>query len=347
MAVSRSARSLMRKAVSATVSRERFSTGGSLVVAFAVGIIIIRCVSYPSLILVQYPNTSAFLYFATCTSSIAAAWATTMMFSMNRIQARSSASFCFHGMVSSKRIQRIWSLQIVVLRVGTIALLGYVLVLVIAEVARRPGHPWLLLTMITATLATAIVTVVAFGYLTRTIRNETVGLSDTAALVVAVIAIAGPEFRVVDGAIVPLFFGIQVGHDSFVPFAPLVAPLAIPLHVAARRVPILEPKLLSGLVSRFPLSSVYLRRRSTGHWLVFVLLSGILSLLLRPLVVATLLATVGTTGWIAQTGKYVSIMRSDWIRNGRLTLIGREIGYVAALSFVLYFLVAFVISALV
>lgn len=347
MAVSRSVRSLMRKAVSATVSRERFSTGGSLVVAFAVGIIVIRCVSYPSLILVQYPHTNAFLYFATCASSIAAAWATTMMFSMNRIQARSSASFCFHGMVSSKRIQRIWSLQIVVLRVGTIALLGYVVVLLIAEAARPLGHPWLLLTRIAATGATAIVTVVAFGYLTRSLRDETLGLSDTAALVVAAIAMAGPEFRIVDGTIVPVFFGIQVGHDFLVPFAPLVAPLAIPLHVAARQVPIPEPKLLSGLISKFPLSSVYLRRRSTGHWLVFVLLSGTLSFLLRPFMVATLLATVGTTGWIAQAGKYVNFMRSDWIRNGRLTLIGREIGYVAALSFVLYFLVAFVISALV
>lgn len=347
MAVIRSARGLMRKAVSATVSRERFSTGGSLIVAFAVGIIVIRCVSYPALVLVQYRHSNAALYFATCASSIAAAWAASMMFSMNRIRARSSASLFFHGMVSSTRVQRIWSLQLVVLRAGSIGLLGYIVVLLIAEAIRPQGHPWILLSMVAATIVTAIATVGVFGYVTRTIREETFGLSDTAALVVAVIAVAGPEFRIVDGTIVPLFFGIQISHDSLIPFTPLVAPFAIPLHIAARRVPIPEPKLLGSFLSRFPLVSVYLRRRSLGHWLAFMLVSGILSLLLRPLVIATLLATVGTSGWIAQSLKYVGIMRSDWIRNGRLTVIGREIGYVAVFSFMLYFLVAFIISALI
>lgn len=347
MAVTRSARSLMRKAVSATVSRERFSTGGSLIVAFAVGIIAIRCVSYPALVLVQYRHSNAFLYFATCASSIAAAWATTMMFSINRIRARSSASLFFHGMVSSTRVQRIWSLQIVVLRGGSIGLLGYIIVLLITEAIRPQGQPWFLLSMIAATIVTAIVTVGVFGHVTRAIRDETLGLSDTAALVVAVMALGGPEFRVVDGTVVPLLFGIQIGHNWLVPFTPLVAPLAIPLHVAVRRVPIPEPKLLGSFLSMFPLTSVYLRRRPLGHWLAFMLVSGILSLLLRPVVVATLLATAGTTGWIAQSLRYVRIMRLDWTRNGRLTMISREIGYVAVLSFTLYFLVAFVVSALI
>lgn len=346
MALTRSARSLMRKAVSATVSRERFSTGGSLIVAFALGIIAIRCVSYPALVLVQYRHSNAFLYFATCASSIAAAWATTMMFSLSLIRARSSASLFFHGMISSARVQRIWSLQIVVIRGGSIGFLGYIIVLLIAEAIRPRGQPSLLLSLIVATLVTAIVMLGAFGYATRTIRDETRGLSDTAALVVGVIAVAGPELGIEDGTIIPLFFGMQLGHGVGVVFVPLVAPLAIALHVAAGRVPIPESKLLSSFLSRYPMTSVYLRRRPLGHWLAFMLVSGILSLLLRPLVVATLLATAGTTGWIAQSLRYVRIMKSDWTRNGRLPMLSREIGYVAVMSFTLYFLVALVVSTL-
>ena len=347
MAVSRTSRRLMRKAVSATLSRERFSTGGSLVVAVAGAIIAIRCISYPALILAQYPDTSAVLYFATCASSIAAAWAATLAFSLDRLRARTSVQLFFQGSVSSRRIQRIWSLQVAVLRFGTIGFLGYVPALLIAEATRTPGFPWSLLSMTAGAFVAAVGTLWAFDRLTRHTRTETSGLSDTVALVVVVLALAGPEFRIVDGTVVPLVFGAPIANGALGPVTPVVAALALPIHVLAARVPIPRPGSLSGLRSRFPLLSVYLRRRSLGHWLVFAILSAALSPLLRPLAVAALLSIVGTTGWITQSRRYLTSMRSYCIRNGRLTAIGREITNVAALSFALYFTVAIVVSALV
>lgn len=342
MVLRREARRLISKAVVATVSRQRFPAGLSFVLAVFVGITMIRSVSYTAIVLLEHPENNAVFFLAATLNCVVATWTVLMTFSLVHGVAGGTSMLFFRGTTLARRFRRAWSVRLTVVRFATLGLVCYLILVVVF--ARLWSHTpvTILLVLIALGLAAAVVVLsAARGVATRT-RGGISGIEQTTVFATALTALSGPDFRVISGEVLPVFFGTTPVSGPMITLSPLLVPFLVLLHMLIARfvIPAL-PSLRSG-TSRSVIVSLLFRRRTLWHWVEFALIAIVLSLLTTPLLSSFVVAVAGMLGWLVQYGRYSDTLGAPWVRHRRLTELGRQVSIGAGVSFALHFVTAFV-----
>ena len=346
MADNRAITGLTRKVISATVSRNRFAGSMSLFAAFAGGVAIFRLVAYSLLLIIQFCSAAKTTFFVYIVASMLALWTTIIVLSTHEASVRTSVDWFLYGTELGPRLRRRLRRELIVRRPVTIAIFTSLLCLNIVATANAIGlDPSLLLwTLLSLILCGSMLA--ASAIIARRPETRTVNLSEGTTVVMLLLALAGPDFRIDDGVVVPLIFNTIRLSGRATPglLLPLIMPTLLLAQLAYSAIFGRATRAAGGIAIGFPMLRLFFRRFRFVYWISIMLVSMILFVTLgRSILIPISLAAIGTVFWLATATNYVITARRLWSLRGPLAAMRSQIRIVALVSFVIHLAISFFI----
>ena len=354
MARNTGTQTLIAKAASGALARDRFSRSLSLVPAFGLGVVYVRTIAYTGLAVVQFGGLNLGPFLTASFGTVLAATLVLIMFSWTQMHARSAAPLFFQSTPRGGLLLRRWRLRSVLRPVPVIASGAYgACVVGIAVAAPRTGLPVVALGVL-GYVSVAGVVLWCFAALTRR-RFVTSSLAEITSLALALLALIGPDLWVEGDQVHAVFFFHRFEASEFPAYLalPLVGPAMLPAFSLVRTIEgalrrVVVRAVQSGLRSfnarrpdrrrpRVPLLlAVYLRQARLAHWIIFGAVVAVLPSLVAMGAAVLLPASVATVVWVGRANGYLVGIAERWTSDTPPRRLVRQVATSAALVFLLH-----------